>query len=150
MTPAKNPSFFNNNSEQLSPRISYISFTGNADIDNGKVQVYSDKDNGSFEYTVGLENRTYAKALVTGLEDGNRSIIYRYGIVADSASNYSCNFTKITDNGNVVYRCNNITVANTEGAADTRMLAVVCDDANLSNPSRLCSWATVPVIFIEE
>lgn len=132
------------------PRITSFSLTGNKANDNGKVLIYNSRFDGKFSYNIQYEAYGDAKVVVTGLSDGNKSIIYTLQSGNSSQINEQCIFDEISDNGNVHYHCNGIDQNNTDGIADTTFLAVICDDNNFSNPDRNCSSAEIPVLFVEE
>ena len=140
----------NNSTDAFTPKITSFTVTGNKASDNGKVQIYDMRLNGSFSMAVELEDEAYAKKIFTYLDDGNMTLAHTLGSIPSDSYSYSCIFLHINGNGNVKYLCDGVMIANTEGGADTYMDVLACNDTNLSDPNTKCSWASVPVLFVEE
>lgn len=132
------------------PQITSFSLTGNKASDNGKVQIHRSRLSGSFSYNIQVKGNGSARAVWSQITDGNFSIRYTLQSTLDSQVNSDCKFIEEHGNQGIHYRCGSIDINNTAGDADTTFEALVCDDTNLSNPDINCSWASIPVLFVDE
>ena len=139
-----------NNSYEDAPKITSFELTGNKANENEKAQIYNTRLNGSFSMTVKLENEMFVRKIITQVDDGNMSLVHDTGSSFSDTYSYSCFFEGLNNNGNVQYLCKEIQINNTEGTADTNLEVIACDDTNLSNPDTHCSWASIPVLFVDE
>jgi hypothetical protein len=141
----------NNHHNSLTPQISSFSVTGNAPSENSKVVISKSKLNGKFKYNLVIGNALYAKLLLSGLTDGDKSIITTdSSFLINNTINYDCKFNN--DNGSnlgIDYTCNNVNMNNTQGNADTELIIYVCDKEDTTSSELQCSSASIPVLFTE-
>ena len=144
------PSDIHNNTDPFAPRIESFALTGNKESENGEVQIYSNRLNGSFSIAVEMKNRYYAKKIITYLTDGDRMLEHTLESLPSDSYSYPCKFDGMNEDGNINYTCEGVRIKNNEGEAETYVGVTVCDDSNLSNPDIKCSSASIPVFFVEE
>ena len=127
------------------PRIQSFSVTGNSVPQNGKAVISKSKLNGKFSYDVTLKDTINADTITIGLKGGSKAIELDYSYGDAETMNFDCTFDKNNGlNKGINFTCNDISIQNTKGNANTLIVFIVCNTT-----TGMCSSARLPVLFTD-
>jgi len=140
-----------NNDNAMAPQIKSFSITGTQASEDGQVIVNKSKLQGEFSINLELKDNIFVKSVQFGLEDSDESLILTGAF--KNKTILTCTLDDL-DSG-IKYTCTAkgfagiITLDNVDSNSDADLIAGACNVEDTTDEDRLCSYASVPVLFID-